>query len=151
MSPFARAKPKSYVSQFNSRDDQSLGLQVPDLSVFRVASVLPKIHLQLMTWVAITDAAGPTTGTGELRGAAQASVSRPSFLSLYSPVFRKSTSILDPNASESCSLSLSILGYCLGSPPQPSPPEQYVGGRLQIFPHGMLRTGRVSFEGRPSS
>ena len=82
---------------------------------------------------------------------AQALVSRSSSLSLRSPLSQESTSILDPNVSEFCSSSRSILGYRLGSPRGPSPLEPPAGGRLQTVSHGILRVVEVSSEARSFS
>jgi len=79
---------------------------------------------------------------------AQVLVSRPSFPSLHFPLSQKSTCVLDPNVSESCSSSRSILGYLLDSLRQPPPPGPLAGGRVQTVPCGVPRTVRVSSEVR---
>jgi hypothetical protein len=94
---------------------------------------------------------GQTTIVGDLTILAQALVFQPSSLSLYSSLSQKSTSILDPNASESGPSSRSILGYCPSSPRQPSPLEPPAGGRLQTVARGVLMLARVSSEGRSFS
>jgi len=94
--------------------------------IFRVNASRPWTKHDVLTverWWLGTDAAGPTTSAGDPHDLAQlVSVSQPSFLSLDSPTSQRSTSILDPNAFESGSSSQPTLGYCLGSPQQPSPP-----------------------------
>ena len=104
-----------------------------------------------MTWFTFADATGQTTGTGDLRGPAQALVSQPFSLSLHPVLSQKSTSILDPNASESGSSSRSIPGYCPDSPQWPLPPKPHVGGHSQTVLHGILKTGRVSSEAQSFS
>jgi len=104
-----------------------------------------------MAWFTFADTTGQTTGTGDLHDPAQALVSQSFSLSLHPPLSQKSTSILDPNASESGSSSRSILGYCLGSPQWPSPPKPHVGGHSQTVHCGILKMERVSSEARSFS